>query len=87
MRLAIIIILVVFICLTAYQDVRFYNEWRDVRLKYVSMQSKLQTLKKENAKIEEDLYYYQNPENLEKEIRAALNYKKPGEKVIVVVPK
>lgn len=87
MRLLIIFILLLFIGLVSYQNVRFYTEWRDVHIAHEVLQGKLQASREENKKIEEDLHYYQNPENLEKEARAQLNYKKPGEKVIVVVPK
>lgn len=87
MRLAIIIFLTLFIILIAYQDVRFYYDWRAISLQHAALQNKLLTIKKENENIAADLNYYQDPANLEKEVRAELNYKKPGEKVIVVVPK
>ncbi len=86
MRLSIIIILLVFIVLIGIQDFKFYKEWRVVHDEYATMLSKLEILKKESEKIEMDLFYYQSSENIEKEARSMLNYKKPGEKVMVIVP-
>ncbi len=42
---------------------------------------------KENENLASDIEYLHNPKNLEKEARAVLNYAKPGEKLIIVVPK
>jgi len=44
-------------------------------------------LETENAKLEKETTYLSEPENLLKEIRARLNYRLPGEKMIIVVPK
>ena len=43
-------------------------------------------LKNENAGLQADLIYFSESENLEKELRSRLNYKKSGEKLIIVVP-
>lgn len=87
MRLSIIIILVICIGLIAFQDIKFYKDYHVVRVEYASVLKKLEDLKKENKKIEEDLLYFKSNENIEKEARSMLNYKKPGEKVMVIVPK
>ena len=86
MRFVITFILVVFISLISYQNIRFYFEWREVRLSYKILEEKLQSVEEGNKKLAEDLNYFQNAANLEKEARAQLNYKRPGEKLIVVVP-
>lgn len=39
----------------------------------------------ESAVLQADLTYFAEPENLLKELRARFNYKKPGEKLIIVV--
>ena len=44
------------------------------------------SLKKENASLVEKIEYFKNPENLVKELRAQLNYKKQGENMIIVIP-
>lgn len=49
--------------------------------------SQAQALISENAKLEEEIKYLKDPENLAREAKAQLNYAKPGEKLIIVVPK
>lgn len=39
----------------------------------------------ESAVLQADLTYFAEPENLLKELRARFNYKKPGEKLIIIV--
>jgi len=43
-------------------------------------------LKKENASLGEKIEYFKNPENLVKELRRQLNYKKEGENMIIMIP-
>lgn len=40
----------------------------------------------ENKQLEEEIQYYKNPANLEREARTQFNYVSPGEKLIIVVP-
>jgi len=86
MRIAIIGLLIIFIGLISYQNISFYQEWREVRAEHAALKAKLESVKDDNARVEDDIGYYQNEENIEKEIRAQLNYKKPGEKLIIVIP-
>ena len=46
-----------------------------------------QALVKDNAKLNDKIQYFSDSRNLEKEARAKLNYKVPGEKLIIVAPK
>ena len=50
------------------------------------IEKKLNSLSGENGRFQADLKYFAFPENLEKELRSRFNYKKPGEKLIIVVP-
>jgi len=43
-------------------------------------------LKKENAELLSQIDYYQDPENLLKELKSQFNYKESGEQLIIVVP-
>ncbi|MEK7612376.1 MAG: hypothetical protein AAB407_03480 [Patescibacteria group bacterium] len=49
-------------------------------------QETLSALTEENAKLKENLDYLGNLENLEKDIKALFHYKKPGERLIILVP-
>ncbi len=41
---------------------------------------------KENETLKADLEYLANPANLIKELKSKLNFKAPGEKMIIIVP-
>ena len=47
---------------------------------------KITGLREENKKTEEDASYYSIPQNLEKLLRERFNYKKPGEKMMIIIP-
>ncbi|MBI2035624.1 MAG: septum formation initiator family protein [Candidatus Liptonbacteria bacterium] len=86
-RLAIIMVLVLLIVLMSYQNFNFFRDYRTVKKEFSELKSQFDDLKLSNSKIEEDVRYYENEDNLEKEARSQLNYKDPGEKLIIVVPK
>lgn len=46
----------------------------------------MKELEKENKELSEDIEYFSNPHNLEKELRARYNYRAPNEDLIIVVP-
>jgi hypothetical protein len=50
-------------------------------------ESEAQALARENERIEDDLDYYANTENLMKEFRSLFNYRKPGEELHIIVPR
>lgn len=49
--------------------------------------AQLEQLQADQQKLTEDIEYYSDPHNLEKVLRAQFNYRAPGEKLIIVVPK
>lgn len=69
-----------------WQIFQLYLENRQTEGKLSSLESKTGILNAENQNLQADLEYLANPQNLEKEIRERYNYKRPGEKVIIVVP-
>jgi len=52
----------------------------------VGVQAKLTKAKADAANLQQESQYLANPLNLEKELRARFNYKKPGETMIIIVP-
>lgn len=44
------------------------------------------SIKAENGNLASDINYFSNPENQEKELKSKTNYKKPGEKMIIIIP-
>lgn len=60
------------------------NEQLENRINEVSAEH--QKLIDENRNLEEDIEYYQNPENLLEEAKKNFNYREEGEKMFIIVP-
>lgn len=50
------------------------------------LKAQMVSVEEENEMLEKDAEYYSHLENLEKEARARLNVKKPGERLIIITP-
>ncbi len=76
-------ILLVFIGIQVYgfviQEHQLNADLADVETRLTQAQTNAQSLQEESQ-------YLANPLNLEKELRARFNYKKPGETMIIIVP-
>lgn len=81
------LILVVILALLLVQAYRLYQQYRVLDSNLSATEEKLSALDLDNAQLQADIEYFGNPENLAKEARAKLDYKKPGEKMMIVVPK
>ncbi|MBI4087530.1 MAG: hypothetical protein HY434_01740 [Candidatus Liptonbacteria bacterium] len=87
MRLAAIIILSGLILFLSTQIYSFLGRERDAAKTFSEYQAKLRKATFDKKKLEEELRYYSNQENLEKELKGRFNYKEPDEKLIIIVPK
>ena len=83
-----LIIIILFLALAAliFQFYQLYLYHSELKLTFTALKKKLISFKDENFRLQADLEYFQETENLEKELRSRFNYKKPGEKLIIVVP-
>lgn len=76
-------LLLIVILVNAYsfvvQEGQLGSQLADVQANLNKSQAEEQNLQQENQ-------YLANPLNLEKELRARFNYKKPGETMIIIVP-
>jgi len=86
MKTALAIILIIILLAVFIQFYFIFKERNQLKEKFRILVAKAQTLKEENEIIKSDIEYFSKPENLEKELRKNFNYKKPGEKMIIVVP-
>lgn len=86
MKKILIIILSVIILGLLVQAYFVYKEKNKLWNKFWSLSAKAEKIKKENNEIESEIKYFSIPQNLEKEFRTRFNYKKIGEKMIIVVP-
>lgn len=64
----------------------FFWKKTELNAQVADINSEMEKLYKENSQLGADIGYYNDQDNLEKEARAELNYKAPGEKLIIVVP-
>jgi len=86
MRKAIISILMVLLLALLTQIYFTFKERNQLKSKLQTLTAEAQILNKENSEIESEIEYFKQPENFEKELRSKLNYKKPGEKMIIITP-
>lgn len=64
----------------------FFVEEKQLSSDLSDIQTRLTQAKSDEASLEANAQYLADPVNLEKELRARFNYKKPGETMIVIVP-
>lgn len=86
MKIGIIIISSIVLLAISVQIFLIVKERNKLRTDLDNSNSRLQALLKENADLQLDIEYFSHPENLEKELKSKFNYKKPDEKMIIVVP-
>ncbi len=86
MKHFIMIILSIILIALLVQVYLIFRERNQLRKEFRSLTEKSENLAEENEKIKSEIEYYSNPENLEKELRAKFNYKKIGEKMMIIAP-
>lgn len=86
MRYAIIAILSIFLIFLIVQVVSYTTKRAEVLKKYNEVKSSYTSSTAESSALQSNYEYYQNPANLEKELRARFNFKKQGENMIIIVP-
>ncbi|MEK9179961.1 MAG: septum formation initiator family protein [Patescibacteria group bacterium] len=87
MKLISVIVLVGILVLLGTQIYSFWGRRSELKAEFGELQAKLDRSQADNAKFQAELDYYLNPANLEKELRARFNYKRPGEKLLIIVPR
>lgn len=87
MKLAAVIILSGLIIFLGTQIYSFIGREREAQRTFSEYQAKLDKTKLDNQKLQEELNYYSQEANLEKELRKRFNYKAPDEKLIIIVPR
>ena len=86
MKRVLTIILLLAVIALLWQLFQLYLQNNGLKNNLGIIEKKLNNLSGENSKFQADLEYFAFPENLEKELRSRFNYKKPGEKLIILVP-
>lgn len=86
MKLAALIFLSLLLVLMVYETFSLLSQKNDVAKKYEELKSALAQTKDDQERLKTEINYLSNPSNLEKELRLRFNLKKPGEKMIIIVP-
>lgn len=86
MKIVVKILLTSLIAVLGWQFFNLYNQYASLKKSSTELNSETTALKLENKNINSDIQYFSNPENLEKELKSKTNYKKPDEKMIIIVP-
>ncbi len=86
MKRILTVILLLAVIALLWQLLQLYMQNSALKNNLGIIEEKSNSLIAENGKFQADLEYFASPENLEKELRSKFNYKKPGEKIIIVVP-
>lgn len=87
MKLGLILILLIAIGLVGFNTIQFMEKKNEAEKIFLDAQAQLNKIQVDNKKTEDDINYYSDEANLEKELRSQLNYHLPDEKTIIVVPK
>ncbi len=82
----IFFIVALIVVVSGFQLVRLYAEKSDLHRRLGELNETIDTLTTENTKLEGDVEYFGNDENLEKELKSKFNYVEPGEKLMIIVP-
>jgi predicted PurR-regulated permease PerM len=86
MKIASIVVLSVFLILIGVQVYSFVAQEWSLGGQLADVQENLLKSQAQEASLQEETQYLSNPANLEKELRARFNYKKPGETMVIIVP-
>ena len=62
------------------------GERKDLEVEEKILKADLSALLEENTEIQDNIDYFEDPENLLKEAKSQFNYRAPGEELIIVVP-
>lgn len=86
MKIATIIILSIILLAVAVQVYLIVKERGQLKKELENSNSRFNVLARENTELNSEIEYFSRPENLEKELRAKFNYKKPEEKMMIITP-
>ncbi len=86
MKVFLAIALSIVLILLGMRIFSFIAEQRALSAALSDTQARLRKAQADEANLAAQLQYLQNPANLQKELRAQFNYKKPGETMMIIVP-
>ncbi|MDD4761470.1 MAG: septum formation initiator family protein [Candidatus Pacebacteria bacterium] len=85
-KILTIIILGLLLFFIGEEAIKDYLEYKKYFSESEKLKADISVLEKKNKDLEKDIEYFNDPYNLEKELKSKFNYKKEGEKMIIIVP-
>ncbi len=86
LRAIIIAILIVFIFAVGFQLFLLFQKNSDLSAELSELKKKTDFFIKENSDLDSQINFLSRWENLEKELKSKFNYRKAGEKMMIIVP-
>ena len=86
MKIAAIVVLSLLLIFLGVQVYSFVKQEHELSTDFTTVESQLAKAQADEASLQEENDYLQNPANLEKELRGNFNYKKPGETMVIITP-
>ncbi len=84
MKIAAIVVLSLFLIILGVQVFSFVGQEWHLGSELADVQASLTKAQAQETSLQEENQYLSNPANLEKELRARFNYKKPGETMVII---
>jgi cell division protein FtsB len=85
-KIAAIVLLSLVLVFMGTSIYKFVVEEHSLNVDLADVASRLTKAQADETDLQAETQYLANPLNLEKELRARFNYKKPGETMIIIVP-
>ena len=86
MRFFLTLFLVVVLVFIGVQAYHLYSQQSELRTQQAGLEAQASALAIENRKFSGDIDYFKNDANITKELQSKFNYRKPDEKMIILVP-
>ena len=86
MRIIISLAILALVVLIGFQLYRLNRQRIQLSERFSSISEQAELLEAENARLTADIEYFSDAKNLIKELKALFNYRKPGEKLFIIVP-
>ena len=86
MKIVALVVLSLLLIFLGAQIFSFVKQEYQLSVDLSDVQARLTKTQADQTSLQEQDQYLQNSANLEKELRARFNYKKPGETMVIIVP-
>ncbi len=86
MRFFIALFLLIVMAFIGLQSYNLYQQQADLTIKKSELEGQATALMLENKKFDSDIDYFKNDINLTKELQSKAGYRKPDEKMFMLLP-